>query len=176
MWNVHLSSSLPPLPPSLPTCKDEEDGDGGGASLRKLRFFPPSLPVEKEKKRKNKWVWCGREGGREGGRRTEQSSGKVAVRVRLRPQVLTEGGEEVREDGGLLGQDRPKVVLEGGREGGREGGEQTIVLLVHSPYALFQTSLNPLSFPPSPPTYLHDHSHQQGHKRHHRRETGWHCE
>jgi len=43
-----IPPSLPPsLPPFLPTCKDEEDGDGGGASLRKFRFFPPSLPVKR---------------------------------------------------------------------------------------------------------------------------------
>jgi len=27
--------------------EEEDEGDGGGASLRKLRFFPPSLPVKR---------------------------------------------------------------------------------------------------------------------------------
>jgi len=51
----------------------------------------------------------------------------MAIRVGLRAQVLAKGGQEVREDGGLLGEDRPQVVLEGGRAGrerGREGGNE----------------------------------------------------
>ena len=49
----------------------------------------------------------------------------MAVGVGLGTEVLTQGGEEVGEDGGLLRQNRPEVFLvkgRGEREGGRVGG------------------------------------------------------